>query len=92
MKKIISIILLVFLFAACAQNGESSANTDRETQSVSETTSETSYYEILGERNFNGYTFTIIDANDYPGTVINFPEEDGMTGEPINDALYIRDK
>lgn len=51
-----------------------------------------SYYETLGERDFKSGVFTILDANWNIDIFQNIPDEAGITGEPINDALYNRDK
>lgn len=44
----------------------------------------------LGERNFEGRIFTILDANDHPEMHINLPGEE-LNGDIINDSLYERD-
>jgi hypothetical protein len=44
----------------------------------------------LGEKNFGGQTFTILDANDYPTMHINVPGDE-LTGETIRDAIFTRD-
>ena len=68
------------------ENDVTSANSD---ESVNET--ETSPYDALEDRNFEGRTFTILDANPNPqGLQINIPEDE-MNGEVVNDALIIRD-
>ena len=51
---------------------------------------ETDRLDELGDKNFGGRTFTILDANDHPDMHVNIPE-DSMNGDIINDALYERD-
>lgn len=101
--KIILFLFVIFTvclaFTACSQNNANSNESGRTPAdninigegSDPEATTE-SYYDILGERDFKDGTFTILDANDHPDFVINFPAEEEMNGDPINDALYIRDK
>ena len=48
-----------------------------------------SHWDILGERDFEGVTFRILDANDNPNMWHNVPEET-FTGEAVNDALIAR--
>ena len=48
-----------------------------------------SHWDILGERDFEGVTFRILDANDNPAMWHNVPEET-FTGEAVNDALIAR--
>ena len=96
-KMIMFFMIVCLALTACSSNDTSSndGNKVEFAQSTADITEEVtepaiSYYEILGKKDFGGETFTILDANDYPGSVINFAE-DGITGEPINDALYERD-
>jgi len=94
--KIIALIMLACLiFTACSSNA---ANPTKENQSSPETITEdaetttVSYYETLGSRDFKGDTFTILDAVHHPHLQINFAVEEGLNGDPINDALFNRDK
>ena len=75
-KIIIMLLIVCLIFTACSSPDNSSANTDDggNTQSpnndaaageIIETTTE-SYYETLGEKDFGGDTFTILDANMLP--------------------------
>lgn len=67
-------------------NDSTSADTD-----ASSAETETSPYDALEDRDFEGRTFTILDANPNPqGLQINIPEDE-MNGEVVNDALIIRD-
>jgi hypothetical protein len=97
-KTITLFMIICLTFTACSLNS-ANLNEDNESatdisgdENAAEDTTEVSYYETLGERNFNGDTFTILDANDHTDFFINFSVEDALTGEPINDALYERDK
>jgi len=97
MKKIriTALLLIVFLIlTACSSDSASqSENENRESpvNSAGEIVeSVASYFDTLGERDFEGATFTILDANDHPSFFVNFAEE--VTGEPVNDALYERDR
>ena len=98
MKKIILILLILSMVsaAACADNeptannsaGGTQANTD--TQHGEPAGPERTYYDELGERDFEGDTFTVLDANYNPDLWANTPEE--LTGEPVNDALITRNR
>lgn len=48
-----------------------------------------SHWDTLGGRDFDGMTFTILDANPNPTIWANVPSEE-MAGEAINDALLRR--
>jgi len=96
-KKSIAIILLLCMIISvisCSTTTDNSSGgqdlSTSETGLETEVTTE-SYYVTLGERNFEGDTFTILDANWNPSICHNFPDEAGMTGEPINDSMYARD-
>ena len=99
-KKIIAVLLAMSLLAviltACQSDDAPQTNNPAEIleeNGFTEVDPEPSHWDILGERNFAGATFTILDANDYIGmaiTIDTFAEE--MTGEPINDAMYHRDR
>ena len=96
--KIIAFLMIICLaFAACSANDANPNNNQSQAEQSPDSNSEgfteestESYYDTLGERDFNGDTFTILDANDHPDLFINFSEE--MIGDPIHDALYERDR
>ena len=92
-KKIMIILLAIFSIAfsaACSLENPISNENAGFSEEVSEN-AEKSRYEILGERDFYGDTFTILDSNPIPNLFTNFPEDGEITGEPVNDALYARD-
>lgn len=88
--KVIFFLFIFFILTACSsnsiENGEPLNNIPEE---IAEAATE-SYYDKLGKRDFEGDTFTVLDANDYPEWHQNFAEE--INGESINDALYERNK
>jgi len=89
--KIITLTLcIIFIFAACVSDNRS--NPDRSAIDNSDITEEpeASYWDILGERDFGGATFAIINANQAPDFRI-MPEQE-YSGEPINDAMFDRDR
>ena len=47
--------------------------------------------DTLPTQDFGGYTFTIIGRQSDAAFIVNFPEEQ-ENGEPVNDALYRRNK
>lgn len=99
MKNYIS-ILLVFasLLTSCAViscGGRTSENANTtssglEDQSSVETTVEPNRLDELGDRDFGGKKFTILDANDHPDWHVNI-HGDSLNGDIVNDALYERD-
>ena len=95
-KSLALLVIVCLVFAACSKQGENPDNNQNNQspvdipEAVAETT--TSHYDILGERDFDGGTFAILDANWNIDIMQNIPDEAGITGEPINDALYNRDK
>jgi hypothetical protein len=93
-------LIVCLAFTACSQdnaninedneNNQSipdSGNIDEDIEPIAQ-----SHYDILGERDFKGETFVILDAVHHPSLQINMPDPEGLTGDPINDALYNRDK
>ena len=94
-KRITALILATLLVSSTVACGseESTGNDDSTSTSheVSTTEKEESPYESLEDRNFEGRTFTIVDANYTNTFQINIPEEE-MNGEVVNDALITRDK
>ena len=93
-KIIILLLAVCHLFAACQSENANQAedkNNKSPTGNFEESAEPTaSYYDVLGKRDFSGDTFTILDAVHSPDVHINVALE--ITGEPINDALFKRDK
>ena len=103
MKKalFISVLLAIcIIFTACSPDSSSNTNENNdggqaqpgvivqeETESVT-----VSHFETLGGRDFGGAAFTILDAPHHLHLQVNMPDEEGLTGEPINDALFNRDR
>ena len=92
MKKAILFMLMLSILslAACADTNDNEAVKNTEAQIISDEPAEPekSYYDDLGERDFEGGKFTILDANYNPDIWANTPE--GIIGEPVNDALIAR--
>ena len=97
MKRIICILIaaqMLFL-AACGSGDESGkettvGNIGGETTPSYTATSEQDRIDELGEHNFGGKEFTILDANDHPDWHVNI-HGDSLNGDIVNDALYERD-
>ncbi len=91
MKRTVSLTLLfaILLTASCGSNSAPEVTTAVGTDSTTAAV-ETDRLDELGDKNFGGRTFTILDANDHPDMHVNIPE-DSMNGDIINDALYERD-
>ena len=98
------IFIICLSFSACSQN-DTNINSDRDRNNESDRfpadidekdsvldsiPAAELYYDILGERDFEGAVFTILDANDHPDFHKNISES--MNGDPLNDALYLRDR
>jgi len=98
-KLIVLLLIVCLAFTACSPDKADSDSRGGE-QSLTDVTgaageaaeTEKSYYDTLGERDFDGETFTILDACHHPHIQVNKPVDEGLNGEPINDALYNRDK
>ncbi len=98
MKKLhlFSLLLAVLMAASAFSCGSGTENpknpdTDPANTSVSDTDTEApepTYWEELGEQDFEGKTFTMIGV--HTTTAANFAD-DTMTGEVVNDALHMRD-
>jgi len=90
-KVLILILGLIFsvLITACSGN-ESPANETTPAQGAEETLPEKTYLDDLGARDFKGEKFTIIiqDADSFK----KFYASEELTGEPIQDASYMRDR
>lgn len=90
MKKFIALLLLASLLTSCGQTGTPN-ETDEQTESDTTTAAkEPDRLDELGNKNFGGRTFTILDANSNPDMHVNMPG-DSMNGDIVNDALYERD-
>ena len=100
MKRLLTLALAMLLLTSCAATGKGSATTVATTDGVQTTSADTTPVQTeptevdiladLGEKNFGGRTFTILDANDYPDMHINMPEKE-QTGDTIKDAIWQRD-
>ena len=97
-KRTMALILAALLASSAVACGsgdtkESGKTTEKDSTPVSsdetETAKETTPYETLGENDFGGRKFTIVDAN-VDGIQVNIPEDE-MNGEVVNDALIVRD-
>ena len=90
MKKTISILLafvtLLFALASCKKEPNANANPTNTTPIA-----ENDRLSELGSRNFEGKTFTILDANDYPEMHVNFATEETRNDSNISGELYARD-
>ncbi|MBE6611115.1 MAG: hypothetical protein E7632_01370 [Ruminococcaceae bacterium] len=92
MRKYTAFLLAMMLLASSASCGSDAPAADDTTSAgESETTAaETHILDAMGEKDFGGKTYTILDANDYPDTSRNMPSDE-MAGEVLNDALAKRD-
>ncbi|MCI8387219.1 MAG: hypothetical protein HFE63_01980 [Clostridiales bacterium] len=95
MKRLVCIFLALLLGAvSCGNDNSNSGVPDQSTESGDTTAPEIVEKDRLtelGEKDFDGKVFTILDANDHPDIHINMPGE-SENGDIINDALYKRDK
>jgi len=90
MKRYTACLLIMLLLASCGEESaapEVTGGTDADTTAAPV---ETNRLTELGNKDFGGKIYTVLDANDYPATHINMPGEE-MNGDLINDALFKRD-
>lgn len=91
-----SAMLTAIMLASCASGaGDSPApqgGTSVTPEVTEATAAETEYSRLDDLRTdaYSGRTFTILDANDYPGSNLISPGAE-MTGDIVNDDLYERD-
>ncbi len=92
MKRILSLtvvfLLLAGMLAACGGKTESPEQTTA-ADTIAETAPETEYIDTLGEKDFNGAKYIIMDANDYPTNHRNQPWDE-FSGEVLNEAIVER--
>ena len=84
----ISLGLLATVLVSCGNDSLTDETSD--ITSVDTTTVDTDRLDSLGEKDFDGAVFTILDSNEHPDMYINIPDEE-RSGEIINDALFERD-
>lgn len=98
MKRIQYLLLACLTLAAVVSCGDAdSGNTDvtttadSATEAVTETETEASLLDGLGEKDLGGMVYTIFDCNSVPGLLQSNIPGDEMNGEVVNDALLTRD-
>lgn len=91
-NRFFSLTLLFAILLSTFSCGNEEITVKDESTSSSQTTQSTEYDRLdeLGEKDFGGKTFTILDANDHPDMHVNMPG-DSINGDIVNDALYERD-
>ncbi|MCI8387714.1 MAG: extracellular solute-binding protein [Clostridiales bacterium] len=93
MKRIILLLLTASLICGMLSCGNEKptnpVDNDTSTDDTSAVDTTPDRIQELGSNNFEGRTFTILDANDYPSQR-NIPD-DSENGEIVNDALYRRE-
>ena len=79
------------LYISCGDTSVTEAETTKvQSESTNGNGIEFDRLDELGEKNFDGRVFTILDANDHPEMHVNLPGEE-LNGDIINDSLYERD-
>ena len=80
---LLMLCLTCIVFTACSADNNANTGGTGENQSLSDNTPENtqestteSYYLTLGERDFNGGTFTVLDSCHHPDLQVNFPVEE----------------
>ena len=92
-KRILCAMLAGFslLYISCGDTSVTEAETTKvQSESTIGDGIEFDRLDELGEKNFDGRVFTILDANDHPEMHVNLPGEE-LNGDIINDSLYERD-
>lgn len=88
-KRLTAAFIAILLTSVSCAGNRTSVQTDTQKTEVPETTEQTNPFESMETANFDGRTFTILDANQYPDLHINIPGEE-INGEVVNDALFER--
>ena len=90
MKRTIAILLafvmLLFALVSCKKKANASTNTVSPTQFA-----ENDRLSELGSRDFEGKSFRILDANDYPEMHVNYATDETKSDSRISEELYNRD-
>ncbi len=81
-------LLTVLLATSCG--GQSGVSETTPADTTTEAHVETSLLDSLGEKDFGGRKFTLLDSVDTPDLHVNIPGEE-MNGDIVNDALFERD-
>ena len=84
----ISLGLLATVLVSCGNDSLTDETSD--ITSVDTTTVDTDRLDSLGEKDFDGAVFTILDSNEHPDMYINIPDEE-RSGEIMKDALFERE-
>ncbi len=92
MKRTLCLILLLTTLTSCGstQSGSQGSSSDSSSSTGSTEASTPTRLDELGERDFGGRDFVILDANDHPDMHVNL-HSGGMNGDIVNDELYKRD-
>ncbi|MCI8388052.1 MAG: hypothetical protein HFE63_06245 [Clostridiales bacterium] len=87
------VCISLIAIASCGSNTDDldTVDTESDNQDTVPAVTERDRFDELGEKNFEGRVYTILDANGFPSMHVNMPEE-SENGDIINDALYRRDK
>ncbi len=89
-SRVLALCLATVLLTGCGNGMEETETVDTAAETVVETEPETSIMEGLGEKDYGGSSFVLMDVNATPDLHINLPGEE-LTGELVGDALYERD-
>ena len=91
MKKILALMLAVTMvlctFVSCKKDNQETGESDSSTVSLEEG----DRLSELGSRDFEGKTFNVLDANDYPEMHVNYATEETKGLSNITEVLYRRD-
>ena len=98
MKRTLSLSLALMMLLLSVSCGDTSSNGGNDTtasggseqNTASDTEAPKSLLDDLGEKDFEGRTFTFLDSNGNPAAHVNIPG-DSENGDIINDSLYERD-
>ena len=90
-RQISALLILTALLTSCGSAGSAGdTTTDDASVTTPEETSAPDRLDELGEHDFGGKKYTILDANDHPDWHVNI-HGDTQTGDIVNDALFERD-
>lgn len=94
LASLLVLLMLLSMLAGCSDTDVPPPTTTEaapDTTAAPESTATPTRLDELGEKNWDGRIYTILDANTYPEMHVNIPGAE-LTGDIVNDALFNRER